>query len=176
MNIDQNLVAGRRDTCKFGNEVSHIPGRVPYWIRRKVTVRVIQVDITPNDLEDVSRYGQNAQRTRLTFHRNLRVIHSSNYLPQLRNVFVTPPALLVTKRPCVLPCGLPHNFTVLLDHLGRVWTRKKIEVESSTQHPVLDQRSSRARRRQEEYIGSRSAGTVCQYLRIQSAQNDHLRK
>lgn len=60
----KNQFQGARNTYKFGNEVSHLPGRVPYWIRREVTVRVVQVDITPYDFEDVSRCGQNGRRKR----------------------------------------------------------------------------------------------------------------
>lgn len=64
LGINQIQVAGRRDTRKFGNEISHVPGWVPNWIRREVAVCMIQVDITPYHFEDVSRYGQNCQRTR----------------------------------------------------------------------------------------------------------------
>ena len=67
------------------------------------------------------------------------MVHLSNDLPQLRYIFVAPPALLVTKRPGVLPCRLPDNLAVLLNHLRRCWAGEKVEIKSSAQHSVLYQ-------------------------------------
>ena len=94
---------------------------------------------------------------RLTFKRDIRLSHLRDLLLRFVHSRVPPPAQMEPETPRRLPRRKADKGAVLLDHL--LWARagEEVEVKSSADLAIFDQRDVGRGRRKKQDVGARCA-------------------